>query len=150
MSGSPLRPKPRTRSWLAAILCYIRQGPSGGPTQQGRLNGKDHPIPQCLIIEDTPNIVEHDNDSEDEEEQAKAKPNPDTYKPPVPYPQALNCLKANTNESDDHLLEAFKKVTITIPLIDAIKHITSYAKFLKDICIPDEAFCAVIKTHKRR
>ena len=54
----------------------------------------------------------------------------------MPYPQALNRPKAKTNESDDHLLDAFKKVTITIPLIDAIKHIPSIAKFLKGICTP--------------
>ena len=29
---------------------------------------QDHPIQQGPIIEDTPNIVEHDSDSEDEEE----------------------------------------------------------------------------------
>ena len=73
---------------------------------------------------------------EDEEEQVKAKPNPNTYKPHVPYPVALNRPKAKSNESDDHLLNAFKKVTITIPLIDAIKHIPSYAKFLKGIWTP--------------
>ena len=95
---------------------------------------KDYPIHQGSIIEDTPNIIEHNNDSEDVEEHAKAEPNPNTYKPLVPYPQELNCPKAKTNESDDHLLEAFKKVTITIPLIDAIKYIPSYAKFLKGIC----------------
>ena len=59
-----------------------------------------------------------------------------THKPPMPYPQALNRPKAKTNETDDHLLDAFKKVTITIPLINAIKHIPSYAKFLKGICTP--------------
>ena len=31
---------------------------------------------------------------------------------------------------------SFKKVTITIPLIDSIKHIPSYAKFLNGICTP--------------
>ena len=82
-----------------------------------------------------PIIVEQDS-SEDEEEQATAEPNPYKYKPPVPYPQALNCPKAKTNETDDNLLDAFKKVTITIPLIDAINHIPSYAKFLKGICTP--------------
>ena len=98
---------------------------------------KDHPIHQGSIEdEETPIIVEHDSDSEDKEEQTKAKPNPDTYKPLVPYPQALNHPKAKTNESDDHLLDSFKKVTITIPLIDAIKHIPSYAKFVKGICTP--------------
>ena len=97
---------------------------------------KDHPIHQGSIEEETPIIVEHDSDSEDKEEQAKARPNPDTYKPLVPYPQALNHPKAKISESNDNLLEAFKKVTITIPLIDAIKHILSYAKFLKGICTP--------------
>ena len=84
---------------------------------------KDHPINQGSINEETSIIIEHDCNSEDEEEQAKAEPNPYTYKPHVPYPQALNHPKAKTNESDDYLLEAFKKVTIIIPLIDAIKHI---------------------------
>ena len=62
--------------------------------------------------------------------------NPDTYKPHMPYPQALSKPKAKVSESDDHLLEAFQKVTITIPLVDAIKHIPSYDKFLKGICTP--------------
>ena len=84
-------------------------------------------------MDDTPNIVEHDINLEDEEEQAKVEPNLDTYKPHVPYPQALNRPKAKTN---DHLLEAFKKVTITISLIDATKHISFYAKYLKGICTP--------------
>ena len=73
---------------------------------------------------------------EDEEEQVTAEPNLEKYKPPVPYPQALNRPKAKNSETDDNLLDAFKKVTITIPLIDAIKHIPSYAKFLKGICTP--------------
>ena len=54
----------------------------------------------------------------------------------MPYPQALNRPKAKSNETDDHLLDAFKKVTITIPLLDVSKHIPSYAKFLKGICTP--------------
>ena len=97
---------------------------------------KDHPINQGSINEDTPIIVEHDINSKEEEEHAKAEPNPDTYKLHVPYPQALNRPKVKTNEFDEHLLEAFKKVTITIPLIDAIKYIPYYAKFLKGICTP--------------
>ena len=98
---------------------------------------KDHPIHQGTSEEkETPNIVEQDNDSEDEEEQVTAEPNPNKYKPLVPYPQALNRPKAKNSKTDDNLLHAFKKVTITIPLIDAIKHIPSYAKFLKGICTP--------------
>ena len=78
---------------------------------------KDHPFHQGSNEEkETPIIVEQDIDSEDEEEQVTAEPNPDKYKPPVPYPQAINRPKAKNSETDDNLLEAFKKVTITIPL----------------------------------
>ena len=96
---------------------------------------KDHPLHKSSIDEETPTVVvEQDSNSEDEEERVRAKPNPDTYKPPIPYPQALSKPKAKVSEFDDHILEAFQKVTITIPLVDAIKHIPSYAKFLKGIC----------------
>ena len=98
---------------------------------------KDHPFHQGTIDEEIPvAIVKQDNDYEDEEEQTKAEPNRDTYKPLVSYPQALNRPIAKVNESDDHLLDTFQKVTITIPLIDVIKHILAYAKFLKGICTP--------------
>ena len=98
---------------------------------------KDHHFHQGQNEEkETPIIVEQDSDLEDEEEQVTLEPNPEKYKPPVPYPQALNRPKAKNSEIDDNLLDAFKKVTITIPLIDAIKHIPSYAKFLKGICTP--------------
>ena len=98
---------------------------------------KDHPLHKSSTDEETPIVVvEQDNSSKDDEERVRAKPNPDTYKPPMPYPQALSKPKAKVSESDDHLLEAFQKVTIAIPLVDAIKHIPSYAKFLKAICTP--------------
>ena len=98
---------------------------------------KDHPFHQGSNEEkETPIIVEQDTDSEDEEEQVMAKPNPKKYKPLVPYPQALSRPKTKNSETDDNLLDAFKKVTITIPLTEAIKQIPSYAKFLKGICTP--------------
>ena len=96
---------------------------------------KYHPLHKSSIDDETPTVVgEQDSSSDDEEERVRAKPNPDTYKPPVSYPQALSKPKAKVSESDDHLLEAFQKVIITIPLVDAIRHIPSYAKFLEGIC----------------
>ena len=98
---------------------------------------KDHPFHQGQNEEKEMLImVEQDSDSEDEEEQVTAEPNPKKYKPLVPYSQALNRPKAKNSETDDNLLDAFKMVTITIPLIDVIKYIPSYAKFLKGICTP--------------
>jgi hypothetical protein len=32
------------------------------------------------------------------------------------------------------IFETFKQVRINIPLLDAIKHVTFYAKFFKDLC----------------
>ena len=96
---------------------------------------KDHPLHKGSIDEETPIVIEkQDNSSKDEEQQTRAEPSIDTYKPHVPYPQALNRPRAKVSETDDPVLEAFQKVTITIPLVDVIKNIPSYTKFFKGIC----------------
>ena len=101
---------------------------------------KDHPLHKSSINEEIPTVVvEQDSSLEDEEERVRVEPNPDTYKPPVPYPQALSKPNTKVSESNDHLLEAFQEVTITIPLVDAIKHIPSYAKFLNAYAHPIKA-----------
>ncbi|XP_058217607.1 uncharacterized protein LOC131328718 [Rhododendron vialii] len=51
---------------------------------------------------------------------------------PAPFPQRLKApAHANTNSE---IYELFKQVRINIPLVDAIKQIPTYAKFLKDLC----------------
>jgi hypothetical protein len=40
--------------------------------------------------------------------------------------------KVNHNSK---IFETFKQIRINIPLLDAIKQVLSYAKFLKDLCI---------------
>ena len=54
------------------------------------------------------------------------------YKPIAPFPQCLNPPKQMTPNQE--ILDIFKEVKINIPLLDAIKQIPSYAKFLKDLC----------------
>ncbi|RDY14560.1 hypothetical protein CR513_00376, partial [Mucuna pruriens] len=44
-------------------------------------------------------------------------------------------LLARKPESDEELLKMFRKVEINIPLLDAIKQIPKYAKFLKELCV---------------
>ena len=56
-----------------------------------------------------------------------------THVPPCPYPHRLRTLKKVNNHSE--IYELFKQVKLNIPLLDAIKQILSYAKFLKDLCI---------------
>ena len=77
-------------------------------------------------------------DSKDEkapyEELIMGEPNPEVYKPPVHYPHLLSRPKVSMSKNDDTLLKAYRQVTIIIPLVDAIQHIPSYAKFLKGLC----------------
>ena len=55
-----------------------------------------------------------------------------TRAPPAPYPHRLRALKKLNNHYE--IYELFKLVKVNIPLLDAIKKIPSYAKFLKDLC----------------
>ena len=61
---------------------------------------------------------------------------PEKYKashvPPAPYPHRLRAPKKVNNHSE--IYELFKQVKVNIPLLDVIKQIPLYAKFLKDLC----------------
>ncbi|XP_052204029.1 uncharacterized protein LOC127809305 [Diospyros lotus] len=57
--------------------------------------------------------------------------NPD--KPnPLPFPSRLSKSKKEDQEKD--ILEIFRKLEVNIPLLDAIKQVPRYAKFLKELC----------------
>ncbi|WJZ98397.1 hypothetical protein VitviT2T_016924 [Vitis vinifera] len=51
---------------------------------------------------------------------------------PPPFPQALHGKKGIRNASE--ILEVLRQVKINIPLLDMIKQVPTYAKFLKDLC----------------
>jgi hypothetical protein len=58
---------------------------------------------------------------------------------PAPFPQALHSSKKKKTKSEPtekELMDLFGQVEINIPLLDAIKYIPAYAKFLKDLCTP--------------
>ena len=57
---------------------------------------------------------------------------------PLPFPPRVIPSK-KMEEVDKEILETFRKVEVNIPLLDAIKQIPRYTKFLKELC-----------THKRR
>ncbi|RDX77763.1 hypothetical protein CR513_42062, partial [Mucuna pruriens] len=70
---------------------------------------------------------------------ANSKPNADSRIPqqdrsiPLPFPTWTLSVKKPV--SDEELLKMFWKVEINIPLLDAIKQIPKYAKFLKELCV---------------
>ncbi|RDX72689.1 hypothetical protein CR513_47784, partial [Mucuna pruriens] len=73
---------------------------------------------------------------------ANSEPNADPQPRPekaVPLPFPPWTISARKPKSDEELLKMFRKVEINIPLLDAIKQVPKYAKFLKELCI-----------HKRR
>ncbi|XP_027157543.1 uncharacterized protein LOC113759177 [Coffea eugenioides] len=88
----------------------------------------------------------NENEIEKEmEEEGRIHGNPEvTLTPPIPiksnsppFPYRLaNTRKA---EKEKEILDVFRKVEINIPLLDAIKQVPKYVKFLKDLC-----------THKRK
>ena len=51
---------------------------------------------------------------------------------PPPFPEALKCKKKASNQTE--ILEVLRQVKVNIPLLDMIKQVPTYAKFLKDLC----------------
>ena len=51
---------------------------------------------------------------------------------PPPFPQALRGKKKASKQ--EGILEVLRRVKVNIPLLDMIKQVPTYAKFLKDLC----------------
>ncbi|XP_058726201.1 uncharacterized protein LOC131597525 [Vicia villosa] len=71
-----------------------------------------------------------EKEGETEEKEAPYVP-PPTYKPHIPYPQRTE--KSKSIGQFKKFVELLKQLNITIPFIEAITQIPSYAKFLKEI-----------------
>ena len=54
------------------------------------------------------------------------------YRIPPLFPQALRGKKKATQQAG--ILEVLRQVKVNIPLLDLIKQVSAYAKFLKDLC----------------
>ena len=52
---------------------------------------------------------------------------------PPHFPQALKGKKKAINQAE--ILEVLRQVKVNIPLLDMIKQVPTYVKFLKDLCI---------------
>ncbi|XP_050918591.1 uncharacterized protein LOC127136028 [Lathyrus oleraceus] len=69
------------------------------------------------------------------------------YVPPVPFPhRILKNKRTGDEDKEKEILDVFKKVAVNILLLDVIKQVPKYAKFLKDLCtseVVDEVFYSV-------
>ncbi|XP_071902589.1 uncharacterized protein [Coffea arabica] len=61
-----------------------------------------------------------------------SNPIPTVKTNPPPFPRRLE--KSKKQDKEKEVLEIFRKVEINIPLLDAIKQVPRYAKFLRDLC----------------
>ena len=57
---------------------------------------------------------------------------------PPPFPHALRKKKNSVNQTE--ILEVLRQVKFNIPLLDMIKQVPTYAKFLKELCMVKRGF----------
>ncbi|XP_071939053.1 uncharacterized protein [Coffea arabica] len=100
-------------------------------------SGKEIQRPEPVIHKDKDEEkIENEFEREDSNgADPKVLPDPiNTVKTnPPPFPSRLE--KSKKQDKEKEILEVFRKVEINIPLLDAIKQIPKYAKFLRDLCV---------------
>ena len=89
-------------------------------------SGKDIEQPVPKIAEETR------NEKEAEPERIIIREDSMKKNMPPPFPQALRGKKKITNQTE--IWEVLRQVKVNIPLLDMIKQVPTYAKFLKDLC----------------
>ena len=57
---------------------------------------------------------------------------------PPHFPQALRKRKNSVNQTE--ILEVLRQAKVSIPFLDMIKQVPTYAKFLKDLCTVKRGF----------
>ncbi|XP_016700268.1 uncharacterized protein [Gossypium hirsutum] len=75
-----------------------------------------------------------DNEQEKQISDPKARPESEIQKPVVMPPFPGRLMKDKKENEEKEILKTFRKVEVNIPLLDAIKQIPRYAKFLKKLC----------------
>ena len=84
----------------------------------------DQPVPKLLDAAK--------EDKEEEPERIVIKEDMMKKSMPPLFPQALRSKKKVSNQTE--ILEVLRQVRVNIPILDMIKQVPTYAKFLKDLC----------------
>ena len=101
-------------------------------------SGKEVEIPVKATLatskqEKEQNIVADKNIPNDDDDPKRMFSPLFDYKPVPPFPQAL--AESRKDEQNKDLYETFHRCEVNIPLLDAIKKVPRYNKFLKELCI---------------
>ncbi|XP_023761614.1 uncharacterized protein LOC111910053 [Lactuca sativa] len=110
------------------LLAQIEKNPKHSACAITLRNGKEYEGPKIIEEEE-----EMELEKEEEKSKAPSKKIPIEVKvtPPL-FPIRLS--KSKREREDNEIMEMFRKVEVNIPLIDAIKQVPRYAKFLKELC----------------
>ncbi|XP_076943222.1 uncharacterized protein LOC143613396 [Bidens hawaiensis] len=116
----------------------------GGPPPL--VDGVVEEIDENLVSDDEPEPIELNKPNKSETKNNKSVPKDDTNNSKdkermktIPYPDALLApskakMASKRGPQQEEMWETFKQVKINIPLLDAIKKIPAYAKYLKELC----------------
>ena len=89
-------------------------------------SGKEIEQPVPMTAQET------EKEKEAEPEKMIISEDSDRKNMPPPFPQALRIKKKILNQAE--IWEVLRQVKVNIPLLDMIKQVPTYAKFLKDLC----------------
>ncbi|KAM1476367.1 hypothetical protein ACFXTO_038361 [Malus domestica] len=107
--------------------------PKSGPKEDEKLKieEEDQAKATARIEQSLPQPPKHSN-SANTGKKGPIPVNSNVIPPDVPFPSRF--LQSKNEEEAKDGLETFRKVQVNIPLLDAIKQIPKYAKFLKKLC----------------
>ena len=85
------------------------------------------------LKQSAPKAVKQGQEAEKTEpEEVVIKETVEKISTPPSFPQSLKYKKKALNQAE--MLEALRQIKVNIPLLDMIKQVPTYAKFLKDLC----------------
>ncbi|CAN6684420.1 unnamed protein product [Malus baccata var. baccata] len=83
------------------------------------------PLPQVPMVPNLPNLSPKGKN-------VSNSVHTNVFPSNVPFPSRF--MQRKKEEAEKDILETFRKVQVNIPLLDAIKQVPRYAKFLKELC----------------
>ncbi|KAL7583272.1 hypothetical protein Lser_V15G45156 [Lactuca serriola] len=98
--------------------------------------GKSYGGPKLSVDQKKEEIVVEEATKEEKGEEKTIEKKPfitESKAAPAPFPERLKRTKKEREENE--IMQMFKRVQINIPLLEVIKQVPRYARFLKDLCV---------------
>ncbi|XP_073137545.1 uncharacterized protein [Henckelia pumila] len=95
-------------------------------------SGRELKVHEEVMQEQVQNEDVKESKVEENELNHEDTPRGSEYKPVAPFPLALK--ESRKDEGIKGLYETFRRCEVNIPLLDVIKQVPRYAKFLKELC----------------